>query len=249
MSSLLEDRLNFARKIAIEHAPLALKMRSSESPLSIERKVDFSRVTNADQRLNQLIVGDLEKAFPQDHIVAEESKNCANISSLASSASETICWYIDPIDGTEGYIKNTDAWAVHIGAAIAGKPVLGVVYQPQNGLLYYGQKGNGAYLENVFSKTKNQISLLEEESDSLDLRAVVSPNHRDSLAEKFFQKIKVKNFVRQGSIGLRIMKILNSEAELYVNLSGKTSNWDLCAPLEISAELGVKAYKLSLIHI
>ena len=64
--------------------------------LDVDIKGDGSPVTIADKTANKLIIEGLRKFFPEDRIVSEEDKNII----LGKRT-----WYIDPIDGTQGFIK------------------------------------------------------------------------------------------------------------------------------------------------
>ncbi len=56
-------------------------------------------------------------------------------------------WIVDPLDGTKGFIEGNGDFAVQIGLALAGAPVLGVVYQPVPDVLHYAARGAGAWVE------------------------------------------------------------------------------------------------------
>src|SRR5690606_5222703 len=56
-------------------------------------------------------------------------------------------WIVDPLDGTRSYIAGRPEFAVSIGLAEDGRAVLGVVYNPATGELFYAERGGGAWLE------------------------------------------------------------------------------------------------------
>ena len=56
-------------------------------------------------------------------------------------------WIIDPIDGTNNFVRRFPFTCVSIGLALGGRLVLGVVYCPlMGGLLFSAARGGGAYL-------------------------------------------------------------------------------------------------------
>ncbi|MCB0144291.1 MAG: hypothetical protein KDE50_30670, partial [Caldilineaceae bacterium] len=71
-------------------------------------------------------------AFPEDGILSEESKD-----DLSRLQKERV-WIVDPLDGTKEFIARNGEFSIMIGLAIGGKPVLGVIMQPEPGLLYAG---------------------------------------------------------------------------------------------------------------
>lgn len=55
-------------------------------------------------------------------------------------------WAIDPIDGTLPFINREAGYSTSIGlVSKSGEPVIGVIFNPRNGDLYYAVKGEGAF--------------------------------------------------------------------------------------------------------
>ena len=115
------------------------------SPFLVEQKVnaldELEEVTAADREANELIVGRLQKEFPDDGILAEESTD--NEHRLEKDR----VWLIDPMDGTKNFINRDGDFAVQIGLAVGGESVLGVVYQPVRDVLYRAARNGGAWIE------------------------------------------------------------------------------------------------------
>ena len=55
-------------------------------------------------------------------------------------------WILDPIDGTTNLIRDYHLSAVSLGLYENGEITFGVVYNPFTEELFYGAKGEGAYL-------------------------------------------------------------------------------------------------------
>src|SRR5687768_13381099 len=98
-------------------------------------------VTAADRASSRIIVDGLHAAFPGDFVLSEEEADDPSTRTRSNRV-----WITDPIDGTWGFIKKDGDFAVQIGLTVEGDPVVGVVYLPAHGLLYYGSKGNGAFV-------------------------------------------------------------------------------------------------------
>src|SRR5439155_4144068 len=75
-----------------------------------------------------------------------------------SRLQRTHVWMIDPMDGTREFIEDRDEFAVQIGLVVDRTPVLGVVYQPTAGKLYYAARGLGAFLDSGGSVSKLHVS-------------------------------------------------------------------------------------------
>ena len=131
-----ERELQLAVKLAREAGSAILEFYLK--PLEIEQKESFSNsepVTEADRVANELIVESLQKEFPDDGILAEESIDTSR------RLDRPRVWMIDPLDGTTGFIDGNGDFAVQIGLAKNGEAVLGVVYQPLTGVLYRAVRG------------------------------------------------------------------------------------------------------------
>ncbi len=81
-------------------------------------------VTDVDHRAEALILAELAARFPADACLAEES----GASSVSGTAQRT--WVVDPLDGTINYANGIPIYCVSIALVEAGRPVVGVVYDP-----------------------------------------------------------------------------------------------------------------------
>lgn len=208
-------------------------LRYYETPLTIEHKIhkdDYAEpVTEADRVANDLIVSALQSEFPDDGILAEESED--DVSRLYKKR----VWIIDPIDGTSGFIDGTGDFAVQIGLAVEGKSILGVVYQPLQRTIYYATKGNGSWIENAGIKEQTLVSDLSSLSE---MRLAASRSHYSSRMNRVVQALNVKEEIRSGSVGLKVGLIVSRLCDIYVHLSPRTKEWDICAPEIILREAG-----------
>jgi fructose-1,6-bisphosphatase/inositol monophosphatase family enzyme len=79
----------------------------------------------------------IRKKFPNDSILSEEGSNVANDSNRR--------WIIDPIDGTKAFIHGIPTFGNMIALEINGEVCIGAINVPALNLLFYGQKGQGAF--------------------------------------------------------------------------------------------------------
>lgn len=102
----------------------------------------FDIVTEADTAADAVIVAALRAAFPNDHIVTEES---GGVGAPADSAART--WYVDPLDGTSNFAAGFPFFCVSIGLADRdGSLLVGVVYNPVANEMFTAARGLGAAL-------------------------------------------------------------------------------------------------------
>ena len=112
--------LDFAVDLATQAGRVALG--HYQTGIAVEWKADHSPVTAADRMAEDLIRQRIEHRFPDHAIVGEEKGQTDRDSSHR--------WIVDPIDGTQSFIRGVPLWGVLLGLEIAGDMVLGVVYLP-----------------------------------------------------------------------------------------------------------------------
>ena len=106
---------------------------------NIEIKEDNSPLTKADSASNEVIMTYLKNtAIPVlseegKEILYEERKNWKRL------------WIVDPIDGTKEFIKRNGEFTVNIALIENQKPILGVIFVPVTGELYFSTKEKGTY--------------------------------------------------------------------------------------------------------
>lgn len=187
-----------------------------------------SPLTKADLASNWIICASLKKyGFP---VLSEESKD-----DLKRLKSEFV-WIIDPLDGTSDFIEKTGEFAVMIGLIQNKKPILGVIYEPVSGYFYFAQEGSGSYSEKNGKKKRMAVS---SENDFSNMKILLSRNHLLKKDLNLCDNLKIEKRVRRGSTS-KICLIASGEAELYVNTSDKTGEWDTCAGEIIIKEAGGK---------
>ena len=226
-----ERELQLAVKLAREAGASILEFY--RKPFEVEQKESFSDsepVTEADRVANDLIVNSLQREFPDDGILAEESIDTLH------RLDKSRVWMIDPLDGTTGFIEGNGDFAVQIGLAKNGEAVLGVVYQPLTGVLYRAVRGQGCWIERPnFMPERATVS---RQSELQRMRLAASRSHRSPRMDRVVKAFAVKEEVRRGSVGIKVGLICEQQCDLYVHLSPRTKQWDTCAPEIILHESG-----------
>ena len=95
-------------------------------------------VTEVDHQSEAYLLGQIQKRFPDNHILAEESG--------VIKGDEDALWYIDPLDGTVNYAHNIPIFCVSIAFASRGTMSLGAVYDPMRDEMFTAERGRGAHL-------------------------------------------------------------------------------------------------------
>ena len=139
MSKPYADELAVART-AVEQAG-RLALQHFGSALAVEYKADRSPVTVADRRAEEALREVLGAAFPDDGILGEEF----GVSDGASGRR----WIVDPIDGTQSFIRGVPLWGILVALEDSGECVLGVVGLPALGETLWAVRGGGAFVNGV----------------------------------------------------------------------------------------------------
>ncbi len=149
---MLRERLEAAKHIAQDAGAFVLSR--THNPGRIEAKSSpIDVVTEVDRETQRRITEALREAFPEDTIWGEESGEAL------SDFSHT--WVIDPIDGTSNYVHGLPFYTVSLAYFLEGKPVLGVLFAPALGELFWALRGEGAFLNGERIRV-SQVSALHE---------------------------------------------------------------------------------------
>lgn len=195
---------------------------------NVKFKSDNSPLTMADTASNDIIVKVLKENFPSMSILSEEGKD--DLSRL----SNPYCFVVDPLDGTKEFIKRNGQFTVNIGLAFEHEIVLGVIYVPVSGELYFASKNGGSFYTNAKGETFNNT--VSSETDLSKVRLVMSSSHGCDEMENLIEKYKFKNFVKMGS-SLKGCLIAKGDAEIYYR-HNPTMEWDTAAMQCIVEEAG-----------
>lgn len=136
----MTDPLDLRLELAVSMARAAgeLTLAAFRSPdLEIERKSDGSPVTAADRAAERLLRGRIAAAFPGDAVLGEEEGSTAGTSGFA--------WILDPIDGTESFVRGVPLFGTLVACEHEGEVALGVIACPAAGELVYAARGRGAF--------------------------------------------------------------------------------------------------------
>lgn len=95
-------------------------------------------VTEVDRQSEAFLLGEIQRRFPHDGIVAEESGGVSGHNGRR--------WYIDPLDGTVNFSHGLPVFSVAIAYAEGDEMGLGVVYDPMRDECFSAEAGVGAWL-------------------------------------------------------------------------------------------------------
>ena len=238
----ISNLAEIAIKAALDASFTILEIYESEN-FEVETKSDNSPLTRADNKAHEIINKHLIKS--EIPILSEEGKE---FSYLNRNGWNTL-WIVDPIDGTKEFIKKNGEFTINIALIHNGSPILGVVYVPVSGDLYYAENKIGSY---KYEKIKlftdlNSISPINlKESVCPNIYTiVVSKSHMNKETQKFvdLNKEKYVNIITKSfGSSLKICKVAEGKAHCYPRF-GPTMEWDTAAAHAIAKYAGCTVTK------
>ncbi len=224
------------RSVAIDAARAAGELLHAE--LARPRRIAYKSaptdlVTEMDARAEELVVGRLLAAFPDDAILAEERGARAGRSGRR--------WIIDPLDGTTNYAHGLPVFAVAIGLEIDGRVELGVVYDPSRDELYVGDRGHGATVNDrplAVSATATLDESLLATGFPSDIRETGDTNLREYAAFA----VRSRGVRRMGSAVLDLAGVAAGRFDGFWEL--KLGPWDVAASSLFIEEAGGRVTSL-----
>lgn len=150
MSQSLRELSELALVVAKEAGVLLLS--GFRSNPTVEHKGPVDLVTEWDRRSESLIRERLTKLCPGIPIVGEET---------GGTASPSLTFYCDPLDGTTNFVHGHPFFGVSIGAMEDGIPIVGAVFAPALGYFWSAARGYGAFRNGTACRVSETSQLVD----------------------------------------------------------------------------------------
>jgi histidinol-phosphatase len=135
MPSVHNDDVRLAHVLADDADSLTMD-RFKAQDLHVVTKPDLTWVTDADTAVEEVLRRTLGRVRPRDAILGEEG----GVSGWGPRR-----WVIDPIDGTNNFVRGVPVWATLIALMVDDEVVAGVVSAPALGRRWWAAQGGGAW--------------------------------------------------------------------------------------------------------
>lgn len=193
------------------------------------KSTSIDLVTIADTQAESYIIGEINKSFPDHHIIAEESNTIDNNSEYR--------WVIDPLDGTTNFVHNLPIFAVSIGLQYKEETIVAVVYNPAVDKCFWAEKNGGAFLNG------DSIQITSTNTLGNSLLATGFPYAHDDRWSKCFDLFKLfygktQGVRRLGAAALDFCFVAMGRFEGFWEFG--LQPWDVCAGALIVKEAGGK---------
>lgn len=137
-------------------------------------------------------------------------------------------WLIDPIDGTASFASGFPGFVTQAALIDKGRPEIAGVYAPVFNLEFIAARGSGSFCNG----TRLRVS-----ADSSFDRLIDNYPEPRGIAEAVFEQFWFKEYIESGSIALKICRIADGTADLFVK-DVSVRDWDLAAADLVLSEAG-----------
>ncbi len=213
---------NVVRRIAKEAGEITLDYFEEGMVMQADIKGDGSPVTIADRTAEEYITRELKDAIPTIPVIGEEA--CAG-GVCPDVTNEEYFWLVDPLDGTKEFINGSPEYTVNIALIKNHAPVLGVIFAPAKGEMYYAHEGAPSMRWLEETDTEKQIRVRRPHESGLTV--VASKSRTPEALTQFLEEQKVKTIIRMGS-SLKICSVAFGKADIYPCFA-ETCEWDTAA--------------------
>jgi len=133
----LAERHAAAEEIARAAGAYVLERFRNRGQVEVGHKGPHDEVSDADRAAEALIRSRIAVAFPDDGVLGEE----AGFGGEPADGGSGWLWVVDPIDGTACFVAGIPTWCVSIAVMHQGRPVIGVVEDPNAGETFSARVG------------------------------------------------------------------------------------------------------------
>ena len=144
----------------------AVLLAAFAAPSVVRDKGPEGLVTEADLASEEKLVSIIRDAFPDHGIHSEEAGEV--------SAGTDYSWFLDPLDGTDNFVRGIPYFGVAVSLVHDGRVALSAVYQPVRDELYQAERNGGVVV--------NETPIRSAGVDSLET-AVIAFDQGHSLGE------------------------------------------------------------------
>ena len=190
----------------------------------VEYKADRSPVTVADRESEALLRQRIEKRYPEHGILGEE---------LGLTRGEAgLRWLLDPIDGTESFIRGVPLYGVMLGLVAEGNPVVGVVHFPALRETLHAWRGGGCWWNAARAHVSDVARMEEATLLTTDPQGFSAPE-KHAAYEKLRRRVKTE---RGWGDCYGYMLVATGHAEIMID--PVLQEWDAAPLIPILEEAG-----------
>lgn len=225
-----QDELSFAKQLAEEAGDIMRQYFRSDD-IGTTFKGDNSPLTQADTKINNLVVQVVKEHYPSHAVLGEEESH---------EIDSEFVWVCDPIDGTFPYSHGMPFSTFNLALVKDGQVVVSVINDPFCDRLFHAVRGQGVYLNDERLSDINGKRI----NGWLPINVEIWGGQTSSVFSDISMQAKIWEKIDQGDVmPLYLCSVAYSAALLAVGdmagvlFAGKYP-WDLAAASLIVEEAG-----------
>ena len=197
--------------------------------LQVSEKGPGDFVTASDKRVEKIIINELNVENSKYSVLCEEKGE------LIGKNKEKR-WIIDPIDGTTNFLNGLPHFAISIAYEEKGEILSGIIFDPIKNEMFFAEKGQGAYLNNIRTRVSNKSDFKNS------LLVTGGPRYTSDIKDKVFKEYielakKVRPPIRKsGSAALDLAYVAAGRFD--GSWQRELKYWDIAAGIIIVKESG-----------
>ena len=197
--------------------------------LQVSEKGPGDFVTASDKRVEKIIINELNVENSKYSVLCEEKGE------LIGKNKEKR-WIIDPIDGTTNFLNGLPHFAISIAYEEKGEILSGIIFDPIKNEMFFAEKGQGAYLNNIRTRVSNKSDFKNS------LLVTGGPRYTSNIKDKVFKEYielakKVRPPIRKsGSAALDLAYVAAGRFD--GSWQRELKYWDIAAGIIIVKESG-----------
>ncbi|MBX9977483.1 MAG: 3'(2'),5'-bisphosphate nucleotidase CysQ [Alphaproteobacteria bacterium] len=204
----------------------------ANTSFDVQTKRDGTFVTQADQAAHTTIHKGLLSLNLPYPIISEEG-NLTHTHDIGSCF-----WLVDPLDGTNQFIKRRDEYTVNVALIQNTLPVFGVIYHPPSNTMHVGYDGQ------LFKGKGMDIHLVTDQRIPSKTIFIGSTKENNALLDIFIkERYGVGYDIFQQRSSLKFCSLAEKKGSLYYR-SRPSYEWDTAAGHALLSAMGGKVLTL-----
>ena len=183
--------------------------------LQVKKKGPKDFVTKTDERVERILIEELEKSKKNYSFITEET-------GIINNSDKENFWLIDPIDGTTNFLHGIPHFAISIALKNNDEIICGLIFDPIKNEMFYAEKNSGSFFNNRRIRVSNKIELED---------CLFVTNHQGAIHSEL-------NLRYTGCAALDLAYVACGRFDGYFH--NKINIWDVAAGILIVNEAGGK---------
>ncbi len=234
MSARLSPTLHIMVKAAEKAAKSLLRDFGELENLQVSVKAPGDFVSKADKRAEEIIHEELSSARPDYGFLMEEQGE-------VSGKDPYYRWIIDPLDGTNNFLRGIPHWAISIALEHKGEIIAGVIFDPVKNDMFRAEKNGSAFCNRRRLRVSGRSAMVD------CTFAHGTARRTPTSIQKFQTEVgnvltACRNMRRMGAAALDMAYVADGRLDGYWERGVKA--WDIAAGIIIVREAGGYAQDL-----